>query len=63
MMAHGSGQSSETERLQKGLDICLYRAKPEAKGSQNAPLQSQIYRYTDIQSLTLSRVHSSGQQK
>lgn len=59
MMAHGSGQSSETERLQKGLDICLYRAKPEAKGSQNAPLQSQII----VQSLTLSRVHSSGQQK
>lgn len=30
MMAHGSRQSSKAERLQTGLDICLYRAKPKA---------------------------------
>lgn len=30
MMAHVSGQSSEIERLQTSLDVCLYRAKPEA---------------------------------
>lgn len=53
MMAHGSGQNSETERFQTGLNICLYTAKPEAQGSQNTPLQSQII----VQSLTVSRLY------
>lgn len=59
MIARGSGQNSKTEGLGTGLDICLCRAKPEAQGSQNIPLQSQVV----VQSLTSSRVYSSGQQK
>lgn len=54
MMAHGSGQCSETERLWTGLDFCLCRAEPQTQGPQNTPLKSQII----VQSLTSSRVYS-----
>lgn len=50
VIAYGSGQSSKIERLQTGLDICLYRVKLGAWGSQNTPFQSRII----VQSLTQS---------